>query len=567
MTTTAIDTPAAPAQPAAPPPDSSLWTRFWFGMAHPRRWLNDICGGEAAFPLLVLFGLNAVDELDRTAFGILLPNIREAFDIDIQTALVDRRPLVGRRARPAGADRPVRRPVEAHAARGRRCTGLGHSSPGMTGLATGLIILTVARSGSSLGKAFIDPTHNSLIADYYPVENRSRVYSFHRAANAVGAFIGPITAGMLAYWFSWRVPFLVFVIPTVIFAILALRLKEPVRGRWERHATGASQEIIDTEEESPSFSESWRTVHKVRVAPPDLVEPAVPVDRADRLRAHSAALFYEQEFDLGERGRGFAAAISEPFQLIGLIVGARIATRRFIGNVKGMFRFLASIAMGAGGLLVFFALSPNLYVAIALNCLISASLAIIGPGILASLSLAIPPRARATGFSVASLWIIPGLLVLPVHRLGRRHLVDPDRHARDDADLLHRSADPALRRRRDRRRHQAGLGIGRRPIRGAVRPPPGQHHPAAHPWCRSRLRRAHRAPRHQPRTQRGRGRRTARHERCRQVDAVEGDQRRGRSRPRRHRARRSRHHPRSAERDRRRSASSRCPAARVCSDR
>ena len=36
------------------------------------------------------------------------------------------------------------------------------------------------------------------------------------------------------------------------------------------------------------------------------------------------------------------------------------------------------------------------------------------PGILTALSFAIPPRARATGFSVASLWIIPGLLILPL---------------------------------------------------------------------------------------------------------------------------------------------------------
>ena len=59
-------------------------------------------------------------------------------------------------------------------------------------------------------------------------------------------------------------PFLVFVIPTLIFAVLALRLKEPIRGRWERQATGASQEVVDTEEAKPSFAESWRTVHKVR---------------------------------------------------------------------------------------------------------------------------------------------------------------------------------------------------------------------------------------------------------------------------------------------------------------
>ena len=40
--------------------------------------------------------------------------------------------------------------------------------------------------------------------------------------------------------------------------------------------------------------------------------------------------------------------------------------------------------------------------------------AILAPGIFAALSLAIPPRARSMGFSVASLWVIPGLIVLPV---------------------------------------------------------------------------------------------------------------------------------------------------------
>src|SRR3954465_15826499 len=41
-----------------------------------------ITGGAAIFPLIVLFGLNAVDELDRTAFAILLPNIRDEFHLD-----------------------------------------------------------------------------------------------------------------------------------------------------------------------------------------------------------------------------------------------------------------------------------------------------------------------------------------------------------------------------------------------------------------------------------------------------------------------------------------------------
>ena len=230
----------------APDQSAHVMRRFAYGVRHPKQWLTDLCGGEAAFPLIVLFGLNAVDELDRTAFGVLLPEIRESFNINISTALS----IVALSSIAALA---LQVPIAQYADKSKRIPlvvvgALAWAAfSGMTGLATGLILLTVARSGSSLGKAVIDPTHNSLIADYYPIESRARVYSFHRAANAVGAFVGPLSAGMLAYYFGWRVPFLVFVIPTVIFAMLALRMKEPIRGRWERQATGASQEVIDTE--------------------------------------------------------------------------------------------------------------------------------------------------------------------------------------------------------------------------------------------------------------------------------------------------------------------------------
>ncbi len=392
--------------------EGTVLQRTWFGVRHPRRWMRDLCGGESAFPLIVLFGLNAVDELDRTAFGILLPEIRDEFGIDIQTALS----LVALSAVAAlalqvpiaqWADRTNRIPLVVSGA-----LAWGFFS-GMTGLATGLIVLTVARSGSALGKAVIDPTHNSLIADYYPIETRSRVYSFHRAANAVGAFVGPLTAGLLAYYLDWRAPFLLFVIPTAIFAVLATGLRDPVRGRWERRAAGASQEVVDTEEESPSFAESWRTAHKVRSL--QRIWWSLPFLATSLIGFVAlAALLYEQEFGLDERERGFAAAIAEPFALVGLVIGARIATRRFAGNVKGLIRFVASIALVTSLASAGFAFAPSIWIAVALNCVISAALAIIGPGVLAALSLAIPPRARATGFAIGSLWVIPGLAVLPM---------------------------------------------------------------------------------------------------------------------------------------------------------
>ena len=391
---------------------SDPWpTRAAAAVRHPMVWLQGLCGGESAYPLVVLFGLNAVDELDRAAFGVLLPNIRDAFDLDNSSVLS----LVAVVSLVALA---LQVPIAQYADRFPRVPlALGGAVlwavfSGMTGVAMGIVVLGIARSGSALGKAVIDPTHNSLLADYYPIEVRSRVYSFHRGANAVGAFVGPLSAGLLAYAFGWRVPFVVFVIPTLIFVVLALRLRDPVRGRWERQAMGMSDEVIATEETKPSFAESWRTVHKVESlrrlwwSLPFLATSLIGFTTL-------ASLLYEQEFGLDERGRGVAAAIAEPFALVGLVVGARIVTRRYAGNMRGLNQFAARIAAVTSLLSVLFAIAPNIVVAVAINCVISAALAIVGPSILVSLSLGIPARVRATGFSVASLWVIPGLLVLP----------------------------------------------------------------------------------------------------------------------------------------------------------
>ena len=239
---------------------------FWHGMTHPMTWLRNLCGGESPYPLIVLFGLNAVDELDRTAFGILLPNIRDEFHLDNTkvlgfVALVSLGALALQVPIAQYADRSKRVPL---AIVGALMWGV---FSGMTGLATGLVVLAIARSGSSLGKAVIDPTHNSLLADYYPIEARAKVYSTHRAANAVGSFIGPLTAGLLAYAFSWRVPFVVFVVPTVVFAFMvsgldALRLHN---GHWviiyNDTLKGRTQLAVSvSEDEGRTWSLPWRLV-------------------------------------------------------------------------------------------------------------------------------------------------------------------------------------------------------------------------------------------------------------------------------------------------------------------
>ena len=111
----------------------------------------------------------------------------------------------------------------------------------------------------------IDPTHNSLIADYYGPESRTKVYGFHRAANPIGLAVGSLGGGAARHLFGCKAPFLVFPFVTAVVVFFALtKLREPVRGRFERLAEGASEEVSNTEETAPSFAESWRICNQVQ---------------------------------------------------------------------------------------------------------------------------------------------------------------------------------------------------------------------------------------------------------------------------------------------------------------
>ena len=375
------------------------------------RWRLRTAGEQSLYPLFVLFGLNAVDELDRTAFGVVLPEVGESFGLDTQGLLtVVALSLLASLllAVPIGfyADRIPRVPLCILGA------ALWGTFSLFTGLAATVIMLGIARAGSGLGRAFNEPLHNSLLADYYDIPNRPRVYYVHRLANATGQFVGPFLGGLLAYAIGWRAPFFVFVVPTMIFIVLALRLREPIRGKWERTAAGADAEIAGTEDRPPSWAESWRTAWQVgslRRVFGSLPFLALAIVGFIAL----SSLFYDQVFGLNEAERGFVAAGVEPAAVVGILVGIPIATRLLARGPRHVVRF-AAICVGIVALaFIPFSQAPNLAVAIAMNAVISGVAAMIAPAVFALLSIAVPPKIRAFGYSIALLWVLPGLVALP----------------------------------------------------------------------------------------------------------------------------------------------------------
>ncbi|HEV3367121.1 MAG TPA: MFS transporter [Acidimicrobiales bacterium] len=380
-------------------------------LGRPSRWLADITGGGPVYALLILFGLNMVSQMDASGFGILIPNIRDAFHMTNGGVLS----LV---AAAAVVGLALQVPIAQMADRGNRVrlmligAGVFAAFVFGTGLAISVWMLAIMRSGTGVGQATVGPTHNSLIADWYPINSRPRVYAFQFSSNAVGAFIGPILAGGLAAWLGWRAPFLIFPIPVVILIVAGLGLKDPSRGIQERLAMGVT-DALETEEPPPSFAEGWRMVWKVESL--RRIFFALPFLAASLVGfAALASILYQQKFGLDVVERGWVAAIAEPAQLIGLAVGARVGSRLIQRDPGLILRFLAAVALFTSALLVFFALVPVLWVTIVIHMGISASLAAVGSGIYASLSLAIPARSRSLGFSMGAIWVIPGLVVLPL---------------------------------------------------------------------------------------------------------------------------------------------------------
>ena len=409
-------TPGAPAPPTppgppAPPPTPAPPARRGrlAGMFSEYRPAV-LTGGASITPLLVLAGLNAADELDRTAFNLLIPEIRDYFGVSLTTiltvaSLAGLLPLL--LAVPIGyyADRLNR----------VRMTAAGASVWGvfsiLTAFSTNLFTLGFFRVGSGLGRA-IDPAHLSLIADYYPPDRRPGAYAVHRFGNELGLLVAPITAGFLASMFFWQAPFLVFAVPSLLLAVYAaLRLREPRRGEQEQALLGAGASWAP--EPPAGWTESWRTAKGVRTlrriwfALPFLIGSVLGV-----LALQS--VYYDEVFGLSEAARGTLASVDRAAGIAGLLVGGATANRLLMRSPARVLTFAGLIAVIPAAAFIVIAVSPWLPLSAAASATAFFAFPILGPAVNTLMSITIPARVRGFALAAAALFIAPGLFFAPV---------------------------------------------------------------------------------------------------------------------------------------------------------
>ena len=383
---------AANAPSSTPPADPPLGAR-------PR--LRDF--GLA--PLVVLFILNAVDELDRAVLAVAMEDIRRDFDLaDWAVGLL---PLAvvfitGVISLPAGnwADRWRRVSILSGGAIVWGGAGL------LASVSQNFVQLFLTRALLGFGQGTIVPTHASLLSDYYPVSVRGRALGYHRSANPLGQVLGAILGGAIVAALGWRWGFAAAAVPGLLLGIYALRLREPRRGEADLLVAAKQDPLFAAFLQDPpdklGFRQSLGTIFRIRSLRLLIFTNAAFGFSLFGVVFWIPALF-EREFGFSTTGAGGALAALALAAFVGTWYGGPFADR----NVARGFRYLGRIGVVATIILTITwtlaFLMPN-----AALCLLflsfGAFIASLGtPGLISIVAAVSPPRIRSQAFSAFGL--------------------------------------------------------------------------------------------------------------------------------------------------------------------
>jgi MFS family permease len=192
----------------------------------------------------VLTAINLLNYLDRYLVPPLVPDLERAMGIShaqagwlwpaFMAVYLIAAPIFG-----AWGDRGSRtRPIAIGVAVWSVATVL-------SGLARSYPQLFAARALVGIGEAAYAAIAPALLADYFAVSARGRVYAVLNMALPVGAALGFVLGGLIGQHYGWRAAFFLCGAPGMLFAAVTLVLPDPPRGAQEGTAavTSARQPV------------------------------------------------------------------------------------------------------------------------------------------------------------------------------------------------------------------------------------------------------------------------------------------------------------------------------------
>jgi branched-chain amino acid transport system ATP-binding protein len=358
--------------------------------------------GEPTKPVVAMFGLNAVDELDNATFTWLAPTILATFGAGVGTfgaimiAMTLLAPLI---ALPLSvvADRRRRMPIVIVAA---LVWGLFSLS---TAVAPVLAVLFVARVGSAFGRTVSYPIQAALMSDFYSPKVRVRAMGLFTMASQVGDAIGPLLGASIAALFGWRGAFVAIGLLSVPVLIACARVPEPERGRFEAVQDAAHTAWRDT------VPRLW-AVRSLRYQFIAGIWLAGAVFGARIV----LAFFFRDSFGIGDWGLGVIGSIAGLAAVASTITGARLAQSRLNSSPSAAVRWFGTLGFAVSGLVFLFALSPSVWVAVPLLLVIAMGFGLVSPLMLSLQSMVSAPELRASALAFGQVVALAGIAFVGV---------------------------------------------------------------------------------------------------------------------------------------------------------
>jgi len=357
-----------------------------------------------AAPLGVLFALNVVDELDRIALTVLAPNLRDAFDLSTTSLgaianLGAVMTLVAAMPVAVLAERRSRVRIAA-------VTGVVWSVfAALTGLVANAFQLAITRIGAGIGKASVEPVHSSLLADSYPVGARGRIFAAHQLANPVAVVLGPLLVGgivLVVPGDGWRAGFLVPAALSVVAAVAAFRLREPIRGRFERGEAAAE---VAADAPSVSLAASMRRLLQIQTLRAMYFGLGI-LGFALFGTGTILSLYLEEHFGLGEGGRALVISLLGVGGLVGMPIGGAVGDRLFRHDPAWPL-FLIGAALPVYGVVQAVAVYlPSVWLAVPALVLGQAFVSTTTPAFRLLFASVTPPSMRSIAFGSIGIFMV-----------------------------------------------------------------------------------------------------------------------------------------------------------------
>jgi len=353
--------------------------------------------GARRYAMLILALVYMFNFIDRQILAILLPAIRDEFQVGDTVLGLLTGPAFALFYITLGipiaqlADRWNRRNLVAAA------LAVWSGMTALSGLTMNIWQLTLARIGVGVGEAGCSPPAHSMIADYYPPEQRSVAMGFYTLGISMGIMIAYLAGGWVVENHGWREAFFIVGVPGLILAaVVRFTVVEPQRGASEDRVVSGSK---------PSLAEVLRFL----LGRHSFVHMGVAAGLSSFV-GYAVVIFFpsyvDRSFDMGPAELGFWLGI-----IVGIAGGAGyfggglIADRLGRRSRRRSFNFLAASVLLSMPCYVTVFLAPSAGWALVMLVLPTGLANFYLPAVLAQAQSLVSLRMRAVASAIVLLLI------------------------------------------------------------------------------------------------------------------------------------------------------------------